>query len=85
VDRQAAETAVSDLISTDIQAELLERRIASLEEIIAAPWLRRRAILKRLRRSLRISVMCYEGDFFDRRAEYETARYLAWQKERREA
>lgn len=54
------------------QAEMLERRIAALEEITAARWPRRIAVRRRLARDLRASVRGYGWagpEWFWRRAQ----------------
>jgi hypothetical protein len=68
---------VNDLLVTDQQAEQSERRIAALEEIVAARWPQSWVLKRRLRHELRASVHGYSGDFFGRRAEHTTSQWLA--------
>ena len=53
------------------QEAILERRIAALEEVLAARWPRRWLLAARLRRDLRASVAGYEwaGGWYERRLE----------------
>jgi hypothetical protein len=68
---------VYDLLVTDQQAEVSERRIAALEEIVAARWPWSWVLKRRLRHELRASVRGYSGNFFSRRAEHTTSQWLA--------
>jgi hypothetical protein len=73
---QATESTVIELLVTDELSELLEMRIAALEEVMAARWPRRLVLAGRLRRRLRASVAGYTGDFFASRAEDQTGQFL---------
>jgi hypothetical protein len=68
---------VQDLLDTDQQDEVNERRLAALEEVMAARWPWRWALATRLRRELRASVRGYDGDFFARRAEHAMCQWMA--------
>lgn len=60
----------TDQLATDSLLDMLEDRIARLEEVAAARWPRRLLLARRLRRELRASVRYVPGDTFtDRRAE----------------
>jgi len=69
---------VSDLTDTDELAELLERRVAAVEEVIAARWPRRWLLAARLRRQLRAATRDYGWagpDFYSRRAQQVSDTY----------
>jgi hypothetical protein len=68
----------ADSERTDSLAEMLEHRVATLEEIAAARWPRRWLLAARLGRSLRRSVRHMPGGTFaERRAEAVTADWIA--------
>ncbi len=70
--------ALAESRMTDDLDELLERRVAALEEVAAARWSASIGVRRRLRRSLRRSVAHARGETFaDRRAEAVTSAWLA--------
>jgi hypothetical protein len=78
-DSECENNPLRELSVSDDLAELIERRVADMEEVLAAPWPRRLVLARRLRRSLRASVRGYEGwagDFFAQRAEAVMCRWL---------
>lgn len=69
------------LADGDALAELLERRVCALEEIMAARWPRRWLLSARLRKQLREAVSGYGWageDFWSRRAQQVSDTY--WQE-----
>lgn len=74
---------VRDLLVTDELAEQLERRVAAIEEVIAARWPRRLVLAGRLRRRLRASMVGYDGpDFSARHAQACTWSWMAQRSDR---
>ncbi len=70
--------ALAESRMTDDLDELLERRVAGLEEIAAARWQASIGVRRRLRRSLRRSVAHARGETFaDQRAEAVTSAWLS--------
>jgi hypothetical protein len=77
-DRAAISRAEADLSVTDSLMDMLERRIAALEAVVATPWPWRILAAWRLGRALRRSVRPFPGRRFAvRRTEAVTNEWLA--------
>ena len=64
--REFARTAIRSIEYSDVIADVLEDRVARIEECIAARWPRRWLLWARLRREVRGSAATFPGEYIAR-------------------